>query len=413
VYALDAATGHPVWQQRLGAPVPRSALPCGDINPLGITGTPVIDESARSVYLDALVDENGVPDHRVFGLSLDDGSVRPGWPIRVAQALGSHGMAFDPATQNQRGALALALVGGRLYVPFGGHFGDCGNYHGWVVGLQVNQPQVFGAWSTRAPKGGIWAPGGISSDGRSLFAATGNTQGAREWGDGEAVIRLPQNLERSANPRDFFAPANWAQLDAADLDISGVAPLPIDVPAGRGVSRLLLALGKNGDAYLLDRDNLGGIGGALAVQHVANEQIITAPAVYRIGDATFVAMRASGSSCPEGVRSPELTVLTIVPGARPGLRTAWCGSLDGRGSPIVTTADGSADPIVWIVGAEGDSRLHGFRGDTGQPVFDGGGPGDRMGEIRRFSTILAAENRLYVAGDGRVYAFGFAPALSR
>ena len=32
---------------RLGPPVALSALPCGNIDPLGITGTPVIDERRR------------------------------------------------------------------------------------------------------------------------------------------------------------------------------------------------------------------------------------------------------------------------------------------------------------------------------------------------------------------------------
>src|SRR6476646_5803128 len=42
VYALDAITGLPIWQRNLGLPV-TSGLPCGNINPLGITGTPVVD----------------------------------------------------------------------------------------------------------------------------------------------------------------------------------------------------------------------------------------------------------------------------------------------------------------------------------------------------------------------------------
>ncbi len=55
VYALDAITGTQIWTRSLGKPVPRSALGCGNINPLGITGTPVIDEATQSVYLDAAI----------------------------------------------------------------------------------------------------------------------------------------------------------------------------------------------------------------------------------------------------------------------------------------------------------------------------------------------------------------------
>jgi hypothetical protein len=46
VYALDAGTGARIWERSLGAPVPLSALPCGNINPMGVTGTPTIDPAA-------------------------------------------------------------------------------------------------------------------------------------------------------------------------------------------------------------------------------------------------------------------------------------------------------------------------------------------------------------------------------
>ncbi len=68
VYALDAATGHVVWRTAVGRPVPRAALPCGNIDPLGITGTPVIDVTRGAVYLDAMSDDRGAPRHLVYGL---------------------------------------------------------------------------------------------------------------------------------------------------------------------------------------------------------------------------------------------------------------------------------------------------------------------------------------------------------
>lgn len=407
VHALDALTGQEIWRRTVGPAVGRTSLPCGDIDPVGITGTPVIDEKTGSLYFDAMVDAGGSPQHLVVGLALNDGSVLPGWPVNVAAALRAKGMAFDPSVQNQRGA--LTLLGDRLYVPFGGHFGDCGDYHGWVVGLRTGAPGVFGTWATAASKGGIWAPGGIASDGRFLFAATGNTEGAEQWGGGEAVIRPRPDLHWQANPQDFFAPANWRELDDADADLGGTNPLAFDLPAGGRGSALLLALGKDGNAYLLNRADLGGIGHALAVAHVADSRIVTSPVAYPAGGDVLVAFQAQAPLCPEEKRDAGLAALRISAGGQVRLRPAWCTGLDGRGAPIVTTTDGAADPIVWIVGAEGDGRLHGFRGDTGQAVFDGGAAGDRMAGLRRFVTVLAAEGRLYVAGDGRVYAFSFAP----
>src|SRR5262249_22008898 len=101
----------------------------------------------------------------------------------------------------------------------------------------------------------------------------------------------------------------------------------------------------------------------------------------------------------------QLTVLKIRAGERPGFTTAWCGRLSGVGSPIVTTSDGHADPIVWIVGAEGDNWLHGFRGDTGEPILDRSGPS--MTRLHHFPTLIATKDGRYVGDDGRVYAFAF------
>jgi hypothetical protein len=73
----------------------------------------------------------------------------------------------------------------------------------------------------------------------------------------------------------------------------------------------------------------------------------------------------------------------------------------------VTTTDGHSNPIVWAVGAEGDDRLHGYRGDTGAVLFDGGGPGDGMSGLHHFQTLIATDSRIYVAADGQIYAFAF------
>jgi hypothetical protein len=78
---------------------------------------------------------------------------------------------------------------------------------------------------------------------------------------------------------------------------------------------------------------------------------------------------------------------------------------EGESSPVVTTTDGHSNPIIWIIGAEGDGRLRGYRGDTGEPLFLGGGPEDVMIGLRHFQTVLPAGGRLIVAADRRIYAF--------
>ena len=177
VHALDAVTGKPVWDRALGKPVPLDLLPCGNIDPLGITGTPVIDEASQAIFLDAVVGDPSGPRHLVFALSLKDGSTIEGWPVDVGDALRGIGQTFNPRYQNQHGA--LTILNGSVYAPFGGHLGDCVDYHGWVVGISIGNPKSVRAWSTRASGGGIWARGGISSDERALYVATGNTMSCR------------------------------------------------------------------------------------------------------------------------------------------------------------------------------------------------------------------------------------------
>jgi hypothetical protein len=118
VQAFDSATGKELWKRVVGRPVRASALPCGNINPLGITGTPVIDPATETIYFDAAVEREDGPHHELFALSTKDGSILPGWPIDVADALQRSGRHFDSSVQNQRAA--LALVHDTIYVAFGG-----------------------------------------------------------------------------------------------------------------------------------------------------------------------------------------------------------------------------------------------------------------------------------------------------
>ncbi len=403
VVALDASTGAAVWTRNLGTPVPLSQLLCGNIDPLGITGTPVIDPVSRTLFLDAMVTpDNGVTKkHLIFALTLDDGSTLPGWPVDVSASVTFGGIAFDSSVQNQRGA--LALVNGTVYVPYGGLAGDCGNYHGWLVGVPVENPAAPKAWATGATGGGIWAPGGVASENGSLFAATGNTSGATSWAGGEALLRFSAGPVFSNLTADYFAPSNWQVLDAGDTDIGGSGPVILDVPGSTPV-QLLIGLGKDGKIYLVDRHNLGGIGNQVVAAQVATNGIINAAAAYTTSQGTYVVFKGNGSNCPAG-QSGNLTAVRIVPGAPPSVTTAWCVQQNGEGSPMVTTTDGHSEAIVWSVGAEGDNRLHGFDGDTGEIVYGGGGAGDVIGLVRRFHVPIIAGGRIYVAGDGAVKAF--------
>jgi outer membrane protein assembly factor BamB len=395
VYALDAATGDTVWKSQVGTPVALSKMGCGNIDPFGVTGTPIIDLPSRTLFLSALVDDGG-PQHRIFALSLDDGSVKPGWPVDMANVTAG-GTTFKAKYHGERGA--LALVAGTLYVPYGGLYGDCGDYHGWLVAVPIANPAGVTAWATGAKAGGSWAMSGVASDGSHVYIATGNTIGTQTWNGGEAILRFGTGAAFGGQPADYFAPANWLDLDNADVDIGGTGPIVFDLP-GATPSKLTIALGKDGNAYLLDRTKLGNVSEAVTTAQVAADEIINAAVVYRTPQDTYVAFKGPGATC-----GGDLTAVRIKPGAPPSFEDAWCATQGGLGSPMVTTTDGHAEAIVWGLGAEGDGRLRGFDGDTGDVVFDGGGAGDGMKGVRRYSTAIAAKGRIFVAADNTVYAF--------
>jgi hypothetical protein len=298
---------------------------------------------------------------------------------------------FNSLYQNERGA--LAIVSNIVYVPYGGHAGDCGPYHGWIVGVPLNNPTNVMAWATPATGGGSCAVGGVASDGMNSFIATGNTFGAGStWSGGEAIIRFQTGPVFSGLTNDYWAPTNWPALDGADLDIGGSGALLVDVP-GATPSKLVVSLGKDGNAYLLNRTNLGGVSVPLAQAHISSSTIIQAAATYRTSLGTYVVCCGN---------STQLIAFRITPTSPPTITGVWTNSQNGRGSPFVTSTDGTNNVIVWGIGSEGNQRLQGFNGDTGAVVYSGGGANELMTGTRRFNTAIAAHGRIYVANDNKV-----------
>ncbi|HVV51510.1 MAG TPA: hypothetical protein VHO06_17710, partial [Polyangia bacterium] len=417
VYAFNASTGAKVWTKSVGTAVASNALPCGTINPLGVTGTPVIDGTNRIVYLDAMTtDTAATAKHMVHALNADTGAEVTGWPIDLNAMAKSGSTTFQSTLQNQRAA--LTLVGGKVFVPFSGHIGDCDGYHGWMVG--VTPSGTVSAWATRAIAGGIWGSTGAASDGTSLFFATGNSKSSAgagpntssgdsdptNWGDSETVYKFPTSLVSPAmtspgTTTDYFVPSNWVSQDDADADMGGTSPILVDVP-GATPSALVVALGKDRNAYLLNRANLGGMDATpLAKTAVSNGVIISAAAAYTTSKATYVVFRGGGSNCPGG-SSGGLVALKITAASPPTVSTAWCGGPSGASSPAVSQTDGSgSNTIVWSVGS--DNKLHGVDGDTGTSVFAGGSTA--MSSVQSIQTPIVANGRIFVASNSQVYAW--------
>jgi hypothetical protein len=416
VYALDAMDGSVIWERNVGQPVPLSDLPCpAKFDIMGITGTPIVDLASRALFLDAMTTPDGgaTKQHLILSLNVDTGDINPGWPVDVEATAEYNGVTFTAENQQQRPA--LGIVDGILYVGYGSMRDQC-CWHGWLVGVPIDNPASVTAWAaaTDAPQcptgvkgGAIWGVGGIASDGKNPFVTTGNTfNTGGTWSGGEAVIRFQPGPLFSDDPADYWAPTNWASLDQIDADLGASGPLLVDVP-GATPSHLVVAMGKDRKAYLVDRDNLGGIIAPVASAQVASSTILQAAVTYRTKQGTYVALRANNDG------NTVLNTFRITAANPPAIVTDWNvprGS-GGCGSPFVTSTDGNNHMIVWVVGTEdhqtgGDQRLHGYDGDTGAVVYGGGGPNELMAGTHYYSTTgIVARGRIYVAGDNKVYAF--------
>lgn len=300
VYALNATTGAVLWRQHVATPATRAQLPCGDISPLGITSTPVYDPATGRVF--ALAETSG-GHHLLVGLDLATG--------RVAVRVGVEPPRGTPVASQQRAS--LALVGGRVYIPFGGLYGDCGSYVGSVVSVTTagTAPLSYAVPTSRM--GGIWATGGVVPAGDRLLVSVGNGASTSSYDGSDSVLALSPTLRRL----DFFAPSSWARDNARDADLGSMSPAV--------VGQFVYADGKSGTAYTMRLDHLGGVGGQVASGYVCRAFGTSAV----LGSTVFV-------PCTDGTRA-----VWVSPTG--SFSVAWHAPVPARGSPVV---GGGA---VWVV----------------------------------------------------------------
>ncbi|MDT4925968.1 MAG: hypothetical protein QOG01_3681 [Pseudonocardiales bacterium] len=339
VYAFNSRYVQ-IWKRHLGAPSPQSQRPCGNIDPLGITGTPVYDSAQNSVYV-APEYSGSPPRHELVSLNFATGAVK--WHKSIDFA------GVDRGAMQQRGA--LIAVGTRIWVPFGGLAGDCGQYKGRVVGLlrtDGTAPRIFTVPTTR--EAGIWTPPGPTADvAGNIFVSVGN--GESGVGDpydySDSVLRLGTDGKR----HDSFSPTTWASDNAVDLDLGSQGPAI--------VGPWIFIAGKSGTAYVLRRSHLGGIGGQVSSRKnlcagsyggtAANGYIVYVPCkdgvrairIDSVGTMHLLwRVSAAGSPVVGGGR-----IWSVDSGA--GVLHAYDGTGASRGSIAVGTTSRFATPALY------------------------------------------------------------------
>ncbi|WP_329441415.1 choice-of-anchor D domain-containing protein [Streptomyces canus] len=430
LYGLDRTTGAIAWSKNYGPAWPASAIGCGDLVPnVGATATPVYDSATGSLYFTTKIDD-GTSTHRhpkwlMHAVDPASGAERAGWPVTIAGSpVNDPGNAFDAFYEQQRPG--LLLMDGVVYAGFGGHC-DAWPYRGYVVGVSTTGHSITSMWAavTGASTGGagIWqSGGGLVSDGPGrIFFSTGNgispAPGPGKTVQGtlaESVVRLQVNADNSLSTADFFSPSDAATLDLTDQDISSGAPMAL--PDGFGTAEhphLLVQQGKDGRVFLLDRDNLGGMGqgpqgGDAAVSKSGPYQGMWGHPAFWGGDGGYVYVVGNQGplrALKYGVRNGGTPALTLT-----GQSQDTFGYTSG--SPLVTSnGTDESSALVWMTsasnasGADGTLRAY-------SPTPDGNGRlqllwSAPIGTATKFSTPTAERGKVYVGTrDGVLYGFG-------
>ncbi|MGA2164268.1 MAG: choice-of-anchor D domain-containing protein [Solirubrobacteraceae bacterium] len=456
LYGLNPQTGAQAWTKSLGEPWNPGEISCADLAPkVGVTATPVIDQETNVAYLTYKTygpetePEPGKkvknPEWFMDAVSVSTGAQEPGFPVQLSgSAQNAPGQTFEPKTQLQRPG--LLLMGGVVYAAFGSDC-DTPEWQGWVFGVSTEGTVSSGGaikarWvaDESGSGAGIWQSGaGLTSDGPgTILVSTGNggapstpTPGDKPPGNlGESIVRLDVQPDGSLKAVDFFAPYNATYLDSWDADFAsgGVTALPESFGT-LAMPHLAVAVGKDGYVYLLNRDNLGGIGQGSAdsddvVQRIGPYGgVWSRPGVWPgEGGWVYIPTASGGTSASGSSGNLQVYEYGVTGAGTPTL------SLQGTSSeafgfsssaPIVTsngTEEGSA--LVWIVwapnggGVGAELRAYKPVPVKGQPVMVWS---ESIGTSAKFATPGVGGGRLYVGTrDEHVIAFGspVTPVLS-
>jgi polyvinyl alcohol dehydrogenase (cytochrome) len=291
----------------------------------------------------------------LFGLRLRGGKVR------LKRSVDTPGS--DTHVHQERSALSVA--NGRVYVPFGGLTGDCGDYKGRVDSVKTRGKPHKKTFTVPVHReAGIWAPsGGAVDSAANLFVVTGNGDATVGFDEGNSVIRLTPKLKQA----DFYRASNSAELNRTDTDLGSVGPTLI-------APNRLFVIGKEGLGLILNADHLGGTGGQLFDQNVCSSGAygglaFQAPLVYvPCGDGLY-ALRINGDS----------------------FSTAWKADVSA-GPPIL------AGGAVWTIDG---ATLHAYNAATGGPIasFDLGN------QTTHFPSPAAGGGRLFAPAGSSLVAF--------
>ena len=451
VFAFDADTlsSTPLWKRNFTGDSVLACTSCTTLSYLdtlapniypevGITATPVIDMSTGIMYVTAVTKESGTIVMKLHALNIDSGAEMPGSPVVIAPTLAGTGagnvngmITFDPTHQLSRAALTLA--NGNLLIGFSS-WDDREPAHGWVVSYNPKTLALQGSWMStpHSGDGNIWMSGGglVVDQTGGVYFATGNGDPTDFSFDdfSDSVLKLTVSSTGALALGDYFTPYNTVALAEGDVDLGSGAVMALPDQPGT-YPHLLVAGGKQGTVYLMNRDLLGGnillsdlsaTGDTNIVQELQN----FFPGGKSFGPGNYSTPAYFNETvfyCPAG--SP-LTAFPMSNGLLSTSVTRASNIIAHEGSTPSISSNGTSDGIVWIADASaytyswtspninvltnGPAVIYAYdAANISTPIYSSSAlAADSAGYATKFSVPTVADGKVFLGTQTEVSVYG-------
>jgi hypothetical protein len=412
VYAIDADSGTQLWYASMlngGTTASGKYLPCGiapGFNQEGIVGTPVIDPATNTMYLVAKTLLGTTVRHHIHALDITTGNEQPGSPVLItATSTSNKGHATHFNSLHQKNRPGLLLANGVLYLGFGSNYCNDGN-SGWVLSYDPASLSQLGVFNTSPDYGltSIWQTGnGLAADeAGNIFATTAEAagQGFDVPSGGQTYCMSVLKLAADDTLADYFTPWNVAFLNSHDLDFSSSGPVVLPDQDGP-YPHELVATGKYGVAFLLNRDSMGmySAGDSNALQEVTlvsqNDQnpqdvMMSSPAYWN--NTVYFAPN----------NSPILAF--PLAGGLLGTPLKTAQKYPGSHSPSIS-ANGSSNGVVWVIAGQ----LLAFDAVSLKLLYttvQAPGSRDKLPPVGHFATQTVTAGKVFVGTQNSLEAYG-------